>query len=83
MIDSFFTRRFYKLFWLIYCGVFIGQLIAFGLALAGGLLLSQREPVLPIWAIATLGNVLGLVLNYVLGVYASDWVKPNKTRNLG
>jgi membrane protein YqaA with SNARE-associated domain len=76
VIDSFF----YAPLFISYFGLFIvaflsASLLPLGSAWLVVLLLSQGEPALPIWAIATLGNVLGSVLNYVLGVYASDWVK--------
>lgn len=67
-------------FFISYLGLFFvaflaASLLPFGSSWLIVLLLVQGEPALAVWFFATLGNVLGSVLNYVLGIYASDWVK--------
>lgn len=58
-----------------YLGLFLAAFGAASLlpmqseALLVGLLLAERQPLLALLAVATLGNVLGSLLNWLLGLY--------------
>ncbi len=59
----------------VYLGLFLAAFGAASLlpmqseALLVGLLLAERQPLLALLAVATLGNVLGSLLNWLLGLY--------------
>jgi membrane protein YqaA with SNARE-associated domain len=44
-------------------------------------LLSQEKLPLLLWAVATLGNTLGSVINYALGYWASNYIKNKYAKN--